>query len=455
MTQAQYDTAKDIILDLLGWGVSPDFLVDCGLSREIIYYVFIELNLRLPPNLDTAGLPPPLFYSHAYASPEPISPSASSRDLQRQRGVPVSRRSVGDPHPSLPKKPAAPQGTTSGVDGTPLSATAAPFVPSATLSAIPMQSDDAPTPPSLIDMEQQRRQELLARKAVLASRKKLGIATASSSSVAPPKDVKDTTPTPTIAPATVDDFLKSIGPVSGSAASKATSTPTDADDQMDVDEHIPGLSTADAPSTPQLSGLSSQREMSAESVTSNNLALPPPPESEGSTRSPSAERNVAVSDASSSGSGTPQPHSLGSRRGIKRPVAADFVDMDARPHTYHHHHPPQRPQHNFRRKTHSFAGITHSRRIVIDLSDSEEEVEEAVNGYRPPVSQLPSRPPTRLGASPSLHTTWTPSLPGEPAAPAALAEKEQEIKRMRELIALRERARLDKLAVVSCPSPST
>ncbi|EKM51972.1 uncharacterized protein PHACADRAFT_199476 [Phanerochaete carnosa HHB-10118-sp] len=429
MTQAQYDTAKDIVLDLLGWGVPPDYLVNCGLSREIIYYVFIELNLCLPANLDTSGLPPPLFPSQAYASPEPLSPSASS---QRPRGAPISRLSVGDPHPSLPKKPTAPQGASSSVDGTPLSATAAPFVPSASLSAIPMQSEDAPTSPSLIDMEQQRRQELLARKAVLASRKKQVAATASSSSVAPLKDVKETTPTPAVAPVTVDDFLKSIEPVSA---------PTDADDRMDVDELIPGLSTGDDPSTSQLPDLSVAREMSADSISSSHL-VPPFSELEGYARSMSAERNGVASDGSSSGSGTPQPHSLGSRRNTKRPVAADFVDMDARPHTYHHRHPPQ---HNFRRKTNSFAGITHSRRIVIDLSDSEEEVEEAVNGHQPPLSQLPSRPPTRLGASPSLHTTRATSLPTEPATPAALAEKEQEIKKMRELIAQRERARLDKL----------
>jgi hypothetical protein len=28
------------------------------MSKEIIYYVFTELNLRLPSNLDTAGIPP-------------------------------------------------------------------------------------------------------------------------------------------------------------------------------------------------------------------------------------------------------------------------------------------------------------------------------------------------------------------------------------------------------------
>jgi hypothetical protein len=58
VTQRQYDTAKEVILDILGYGVPPEYLIDCGLSREIIYYVFTELNLRLPNNLDIVGSPP-------------------------------------------------------------------------------------------------------------------------------------------------------------------------------------------------------------------------------------------------------------------------------------------------------------------------------------------------------------------------------------------------------------
>jgi hypothetical protein len=58
VTQKQYDTAKEVILDILGYGVPPEYLIDCGISKEIIYYVFTELNLRLPSNLVTAGIPP-------------------------------------------------------------------------------------------------------------------------------------------------------------------------------------------------------------------------------------------------------------------------------------------------------------------------------------------------------------------------------------------------------------
>jgi hypothetical protein len=82
VTQKQYDTAKENILDILGYGVPPEYLIDCGLSREMIYYVFTELNLRLPSNLDIEGIPPyppsldmlaPILMSQ---SPYPPSPSA-------------------------------------------------------------------------------------------------------------------------------------------------------------------------------------------------------------------------------------------------------------------------------------------------------------------------------------------------------------------------------------------
>ncbi|KAG2006971.1 hypothetical protein CC2G_014707 [Coprinopsis cinerea AmutBmut pab1-1] len=45
------DRAKSLVLDLLGWGVEPEYLVNCGVSAQLIYRVFTDLNLRLPVNL--------------------------------------------------------------------------------------------------------------------------------------------------------------------------------------------------------------------------------------------------------------------------------------------------------------------------------------------------------------------------------------------------------------------
>jgi hypothetical protein len=445
VTQVQYDDAKDVILDLLGWGVPPEYLVNCGLSREIIYYTFIELNLRLPASLDYTGLPPPLPLSYTYSSPEPISPSARTPDSRRTWDSPPAKRHI-DAHPSLPKKPAILL-ETSSTDGPTLSATAAAFVPTATLSAIPMHSSDSP-PPSLIDMEQQRRQELLARKAVLASRKKL----VGTGSVKTQPTTENEPVPPPVATAAVDDFLNSIGSVNGDAASKDSTSIASSEDQMDVDEPIPGLSAgAVSPiiSQPQLSATSS---IASDTAVEKTITIPLPTKREGSVRSDSVERNLIPSTGGSSSSGatTPRPYSSRSRLPTKRPVAADFVDMEpsnSRMHPYHHY-----TVHNHthaRKKPASFAGLTHTRRMVIDLSDSEEEVEQAVNDRQLPASQQPSRPPTRLGMSLSLPTPGSTSSSSGLATPAALAEKEQEIKKMRELIARRERARLDKLAAVS------
>jgi len=84
VTQRQYDTVKEIILDILGYGVPPEYLVDCGISKEIIYYVFTELNLRLPSNLVTVGIPPypppPDVIASIFLSQSafPLSPSVTA-----------------------------------------------------------------------------------------------------------------------------------------------------------------------------------------------------------------------------------------------------------------------------------------------------------------------------------------------------------------------------------------
>ncbi|KAH9474433.1 hypothetical protein JR316_0012892 [Psilocybe cubensis] len=46
--------AKLLVLDLLGWGVEPEFLVTSGVSAEALYRIFTDLNLRLPHNLEVS-----------------------------------------------------------------------------------------------------------------------------------------------------------------------------------------------------------------------------------------------------------------------------------------------------------------------------------------------------------------------------------------------------------------
>ncbi|KAG1755290.1 uncharacterized protein EDB91DRAFT_285327 [Suillus paluster] len=51
MTREDLDHTKNLVLDLLGWGVSPEYLVEAGVSAGVLYRVFTDLNLRLPTNL--------------------------------------------------------------------------------------------------------------------------------------------------------------------------------------------------------------------------------------------------------------------------------------------------------------------------------------------------------------------------------------------------------------------
>ncbi|KIK76529.1 hypothetical protein PAXRUDRAFT_835319 [Paxillus rubicundulus Ve08.2h10] len=51
MTAENLDRAKSLVLDLLGWGVTPEYLVECGVSAGALYRIFTDLRLRLPANL--------------------------------------------------------------------------------------------------------------------------------------------------------------------------------------------------------------------------------------------------------------------------------------------------------------------------------------------------------------------------------------------------------------------
>ena len=52
MTPDQIMHAKILILDLLGWGVPPEYILDRGVSHKLLCTVFKDLNLRLPENIE-------------------------------------------------------------------------------------------------------------------------------------------------------------------------------------------------------------------------------------------------------------------------------------------------------------------------------------------------------------------------------------------------------------------
>ncbi|KAH0578657.1 hypothetical protein H2248_003791 [Termitomyces sp. 'cryptogamus'] len=51
VSDEELELAKDVVLDLLGWGVQPEYLIECGISSHAIYRIFTDLHLRLPSNL--------------------------------------------------------------------------------------------------------------------------------------------------------------------------------------------------------------------------------------------------------------------------------------------------------------------------------------------------------------------------------------------------------------------
>ncbi|KAI0373743.1 hypothetical protein BV20DRAFT_673363 [Pilatotrama ljubarskyi] len=452
LTQAQYDTAKDIILDLLGWGVPPEYLVNCGLSREMVYYVFVELNLRLPSNLDTTGLPP---------VPPPLTSQAG----------PSKRASLS--HPSLPPKPQPATELSSKAASAPhpLSAAAAPFVPLGPDATSITASSSSVT---LNDMEQQRRQELLARKAVLASRKSKQKGTSSSSDMATLTAAAKEDNKAVVPPKIVDDFLQSIEPgvPTGTRNGTASLRPPRGLYDMDVDD-VPGLTTRHDPITeytplrrPPPPPPPPKSAAIPDSTSPRSPTVPRSAVSSASDRSYPPSSTLSFASASLSYGGddddtdvipglfqTPTPPEddkpTNSRRGTKRPVAADFVDLEPGPSKGQARGPPDFFRAKIRRRTAGFAGLT-QRRCVIDLSDSEDDD----MGLSRPV-HAPSRTDSRGPKAATLQTTAAPTpRQHSPAihpviAPSILQEKEEEIRRMRELIAQREQNRKRKLAAVS------
>jgi hypothetical protein len=473
VNQAQYDTAKDVVLDLLGWGVQPEYLVDCGLTREIVYYVFSELNLRMPQNLDITGLIPytpdmAVLAEHQLSVLMP-PPSTSARGMQGKQSLPSKAHGHATQN-------------------------AAAIPPTRTeLRPILAETLQSPTTSSLHDMEQQRRQELLARKAAIASRKSkqfLASSDPSAASLLPPtgpsitnthnRDAELTIPSET-----VEDFLKSIGPAAEEGIAPVDVEPQSrrrSADNMDVDE-IPGLRGIPSNQVPPLVPAPAESEINQSHVGHNADPDAFSNVSEGQTHDypPSSTDSASTAftqmsvDTISVGSDS---QSL-QRRGTKRPVAADF-DLDLGPRLQYngsggYSNGYMYSSSSAKHKATGFASVSGMRRCVIDLSDSEGEGDEdgIMRDVGNPKAHWGRRSgyssPAPLVSSVNTPTGWmtppvgaiTPGMAtagivgGASMSPAALVEKETEIRKMREMIAQRERDRRKKLAAVRKPNESS
>ncbi|KAI0298805.1 hypothetical protein B0F90DRAFT_675733 [Multifurca ochricompacta] len=486
LTQKQYDTSKEVILDILGYGVPPEYLIDCGLSREIIYYVFTELNLRLPNNLDVVGIPPyppPQDViasillsqpSHSY-SPSAI-PSRSNVD-----GDTTQRSSLGAPGFSVQ----------STVSLEPIPHVVPPATTSASLDSSTSTSILALSESTLAVMERQRKQELLARKAVQASRKRkepptvTQVLTSPTSTASKGADASAKLPA---SAASVEDFLNSIGPpLSDTANSRGDLDAENSSGDMrasspdpnSIDETIPGfgrtpssdyelpeplVDVTPAPLPPE--ALSLLRSASASEAnflvereqdktypmmdnTSRVSENSPIPSRGDGVTIPQKTRDLGRDSQRSSS--TPQSTAAIPRRGTKRPVAADF-DSEPMPMAYtpsvlsrtgsgagHSHVGAYHPNPHVRRKMNGvaaggFASLSNSRRCVIDVSDSEDDASEEET----PLVAIAPHVPQSQGASGSQPT----------ARDTALA-LELEIERMRKMIREREEMKLRKQAMAS------
>ncbi|KAF7985556.1 hypothetical protein HWV62_3815 [Athelia sp. TMB] len=423
MPQDDYDRSKDIILDLLGWGMDPEYLAQTGISREVIFYVFTELRLRLPNNLDITGLTP--YYPPANTEAVQLAPAPHTRQLRADSSamampppsIPPRHDAPRTIHPSLPQKP--------------------PSRPPTELEIVinvhpsDQERKHDPAEANLHEIEQQRKQELIARKAAQASRK---IKAPFADAPAPPLSTnEDVHMVNNIQNESVDDFLKSIGPMTEfngrSSFSLDDARPGrhhESPEAMEVDE-IPGFSDFSTPS---------------------NIESPP---RSASTAGPSdVDIHRLSTDNLSVGSLQDQDHA---RRGTKRPVASDFVDFEPGPQrsTNGHANGGAQPPSMRRKKTGSFASVSGMRRCVIDLSDSDDDGDvddsygESARGSRQ-YSPIPTRPTSSVGNGARSQAQQR-ANGNRGQSPAELYAKEEEIKKMKELIALREQSRLKKLAV--------
>jgi hypothetical protein len=335
---------------------------------------------------------------------------------------------------------------------------------------------------TLTAIERQRKQELLARKAVQATMKRkesasVSVTQASASSTTAVFNGADISAMSSASAVSVEDFFNSIElPPSDPGGSKGDPIELKAPgpmkqlspEPMSVDESIPGFgrnsfSEYDQPwpgpavnrasvhlrsenrsisrsaSVPERSfQVEPENELPTHKVSRAPENVPTRPRSDGTPAPHLAKDNEGDSRRSST---TPQPTASIPRRGTKRPVAADFdSEPIAKAYT-----PPAlsrtgsgagfgngtayHPNPHVRRKmngvaTGGFASLNSARRCVIDVSDSEDDTSE---------DETPS-------------TAGVPRETLSSARDSALA-LELEIERMRKIIREREEMKLRKQAV--------
>ena len=107
----EYEEAKGLILDLLGFGMTPEDLIDTNVSKRLIVYCMREMNLRIPFNVDLSDIvpyePPSVMPLRSDASPSPEATEPSPTDTPTQLGQPPPPSTLPPPIPAheVPPRP--------------------------------------------------------------------------------------------------------------------------------------------------------------------------------------------------------------------------------------------------------------------------------------------------------------------------------------------------------------
>ncbi|CAE6482917.1 unnamed protein product [Rhizoctonia solani] len=468
MTAEDLDEAKHLILDLLGLGVTPEYLVDCGVSPQCLAVCFYELNLRFPLNLDRRQINLPPFYDldrHMKDSQrrEQIIRQRDRGRVPKPAPVAIIAPPIEDTEPLHGGKSSSPASSGSGEK--PIeSALLAHFDMNisqggATEITSPQLTDLAQPLSKEVDitsMEDQKRMELLARKAAMDSINKKRAAKNSgltlnspgqSTSQPRPMEIKDVE-------SAVNALVASVRMDSESSNhSEGRSSNEDEDESASTGEQLPDYDSdamvedeleteSQSPSdpeavdqlmdTPVLAG--SQRNISPEPLPSNTPVLIPSPK-------PSLSRvRFNAPDPVRSSSLPVQPVlvavPVAARR--SRPIASDFIDQA-----------PPRPASASRvgperlaplKRKRSFVDPTvWPKRLVIDLDSSDEEDSQDEGAPSGPAGSSSSSTKGGLDRVPSRSASHDKQATGaHDQAAQMLLEKELQIKAMMQRIKIRE-----------------
>ncbi|CAE6518548.1 unnamed protein product [Rhizoctonia solani] len=470
MTARDLNEAKHLILDLLGLGVTPEYLVDCGVSPQCLAVCFYELNLRFPLNLDRRQINLPPFYDL----------DRHMKDSQRREQI-IRQRDRGQ----MPPKPATAtitpiiedsgllRASRSSPPISPKSGEKSAPIESSPLARLDMnisqnnaaetpgsQSTEATRPSSTKEldislMEDQKRMELLARKAAMDSitrkraAKNAGLTPNSPSQLITqphPMEIKDVE-------SAVDALLASVRMDSESSsqsedrsskeredgsASGGEQLPDYDSDAMVEDEletRSPSPSDVDTINEPMDIPVlaNSQRNISPEPILPNTPTLIPSPKLSLSRVRFSASDSVR----SSSLPAQPTPVAVPVVARRSRPIASDFIDqLPPRPASASRSGPERSGL--LKRKRSFVDPAIWPKRIVIDLDSSDEEDDQDEGAPFGATGSSSSSSKGSVDRAPSRTASHDkPATSGQDQAAQMLLEKELQIKAMMQKIKMR------------------